>query len=113
MTGKITNGNEPSILPLQTTEYAVGSDFDEWSVFERSVEMSNKVGLATQWKPGQSGNPKGRPVGSRNLLGEKFVQTLYEHFLEHGPKAIERVFQLKARCLSQSDCFNPAEGDAF
>jgi hypothetical protein len=34
MTGKITNGNEPSILPLQTTEYAVGSDYDEWTVFE-------------------------------------------------------------------------------
>ena len=39
MTGKITTGNEPSILPLQATEYAVGSDFDEWSIFERSVEM--------------------------------------------------------------------------
>lgn len=34
MTGKITNGTEPSILPLQTTEYAVGSDYDEWTVFE-------------------------------------------------------------------------------
>jgi hypothetical protein len=34
MTGKITNGTEPSILPLRDPEYAVGSDFDEWSVFE-------------------------------------------------------------------------------
>ena len=34
MSGKITTGNEPSILPLQTTEYAVGADYDEWSIFE-------------------------------------------------------------------------------
>ena len=34
MSGKITNGTEPSILQLQSTEYAVGSDFDEWSIFE-------------------------------------------------------------------------------
>src|SRR5215467_1576536 len=24
--------------------------------------------VATRWKPGQSGNPKGRPQGSKNLL---------------------------------------------
>jgi hypothetical protein len=34
MTGKITTGNEPSILPLRDPEYAVGADYDEWSVFE-------------------------------------------------------------------------------
>ena len=53
--------------------------------------MANKH-LATAWKPGQSGNPKGRTLGSRNKLGENFFTTLYEHFLEHGPKAIERVY---------------------
>jgi len=26
----------------------------------------------TQFKPGQSGNPKGRPQGSRNKLSENF-----------------------------------------
>ena len=34
MTGKITNGTEPSILQLREPEYAVGADFDEWSIFE-------------------------------------------------------------------------------
>jgi hypothetical protein len=53
--------------------------------------MANKS-LAAAWKPGQSGNPKGRAVGSRNKLGENFINVLYEHFLEHGPKAIERVY---------------------
>jgi hypothetical protein len=40
------------------------------------------------WKPGQSGSPKGRPPGSRNNLGEAFVEALYKDFVEHGAKAI-------------------------
>jgi len=31
----------------------------------------------TQFKPGQSGNPKGRPQGSRNKLSEQFVADLH------------------------------------
>src|SRR5258707_145368 len=34
MSGELTTGNEPSILPLQTTEYLVESDYDECSLFE-------------------------------------------------------------------------------
>jgi len=40
------------------------------------------------WKPGTSGNPAGRPRGSRNKLSDDFVAALYDDFQDHGPAAI-------------------------
>ena len=45
----------------------------------------------TQFKPGVCPNPSGRPKGSRNKLGEAFIEALYADFTEHGVAAIETV----------------------
>lgn len=43
------------------------------------------------WKPGQSGNPTGRPKGSRHKLAEEFLAALQADFVEHGVEVIAAV----------------------
>jgi hypothetical protein len=43
------------------------------------------------WQPGVSGNPAGRPRGSRNALSEEVICALLRDFRKHGEKAIAKV----------------------
>ena len=42
---------------------------------------------------GQSGNPKGRPLGARNRLSEAFIETLQEVWKERGREIIDRAIE--------------------
>ena len=46
---------------------------------------------STQFKPGQSGNPAGRPPGSKNKLSEDFLAELHVVFQESGGEAIRKM----------------------
>jgi hypothetical protein len=46
--------------------------------------------LAPPWQPGQSGNPAGRPRGSRSRLSESFLCDFHTVWEEEGIQAIRR-----------------------
>lgn len=52
-----------------------------------------KQGGHEPWKPGESGNPAGRPKGSRNKLGEAFIQDVYVKWQEQGESALIRMIE--------------------
>ena len=47
-----------------------------------------EVSKATQWKPGQSGNSNGRPVGTRQAFSAGFYRDLAEVWAAHGKDAM-------------------------
>jgi hypothetical protein len=55
---------------------------------ETTPENTGEKQVATRFKPGQSGNPAGRPRGARSRLGERFLDNLYDEWERSGPKAL-------------------------
>ena len=77
--------------------------------------------LKEPWKPGRSGNPKGRPKGARNRLGTQFLEALEADFNKFGPQAIALVREKKpevyikvvADLLPKEANINVEAGEAF
>lgn len=48
-----------------------------------------------KWKPGQSGNPNGRPKGARSILQEDFFKALQRKFEENGEAVLDEMIREK------------------
>ena len=51
------------------------------------------------WPPGVSGNPNGRPVGSRTVFSQSFLKDLASVWAERGRAAMEKTGDRSARRL--------------
>lgn len=54
-------------------------------------ESQSPLARSTSFKPGQSGNINGRPLGARQRLSTMLIETLEKDFREHGADAIIKM----------------------
>ena len=84
-------------------------------------DTAKKLRNLKPFKPGQSGNPKGRPKGARNRLGTQFLEALEADFNKFGSQAIALVREKKpevyikvvANLLPKEANINVEAGEAF
>lgn len=73
-----------SIFPFDPMAFPVSTE-------EEQTEPAESVVPSNRFTKGNSGNPKGRPKGSRNRLTDSVLKKISDDFAEHGHEVLERV----------------------
>ena len=61
-----------------------------------------EVGKPTRWPPGKSGNPAGKPPGSRTAFSQGFIRDFALVWAEEGLEAVRKVAKKVLRPLLRS-----------
>ena len=77
-----------SILPLAPARLPNRESYHTVAQHQHGASTHMPINL---WQPGVSGNPAGRPRGSRNALSEEVICALLRDFRKHGEKAVAQV----------------------
>ena len=55
------------------------------------MTLTALVGKPTRWLPGQSGNPAGKPPGTRTAFSQGFIRDFALVWAEKGSEAVRKV----------------------
>ena len=61
-----------------------------------------EVGKPTRWPPGQSGNPAGKPPGTRTAFSQGFIRDFALALAEEGLEAVRKVAKKSPEALWRS-----------
>jgi hypothetical protein len=60
-------------------------------VNKQPKQLPERFATPGSWKPGQTGNPRGRPMASRQALADSLIPSVVEKWKEHGDDVLDRL----------------------